>query len=486
MCGIVGIKGNQGVSTELYEGLIALQHRGQETAGIATYNRRFHLHKGVGLVRDVFSQESMETLKGSMGIGHVRYSTAGVGNAEEAQPFITHAPYGIALAHNGNIYNANELKQELFEKDLRLVDSGNDAEVIINILASSLERSRGGDFFDSLCNAVQEVFVRAKGGYSVVAVIAGRGLIAFRDPHGIRPLVWGTRRTSLLPEHLFASENTMFQFLGFDFVRDVANGEVVFVDEQGAVKTRTILQKAFRPCIFEYVYFARPDAMLNNVSVYRSRLRMGQNLAKKIRRVHPNLPIDVVIPAPSTATTAALSCARLLGVRYSEGLVKNQFIGRTFIMPGQETRVRANKFKLSVLESEVKGKHVLIVDDSIVRGSVSRHIVNLVRSYGATKVYLASSAPPLRFPDLYGIDLPTRSEYIAHNRTEDEIRDLIGADALIYQELPDLIEAVTRKGNVTFRPHTAYFDGDYPTEGVTNEVLRSIEEQRTRERSRHD
>jgi len=485
MCGIIGTIGNQDVAIEIYEGLIALQHRGQESAGIATYNNQFHLRKGMGLVREVFKQRDIEVLKGNMGIGLVRYSTIGSSALDEVQPFIVNSPYGITMVHNGNLYNSWKLKQELFEQDLRFINSGNDAEVLLNIFAHGLATSPSLDFFDKVGDAVMQVYRRARGGYAVVALIAGKGLVAWRDPHGIRPLVWGKRSTSFREEHMFASENTMFQTLGYAFFRDVEYGEVVYVDMHGEVYTRAVLQREFRPCIFEYVYFARADAFLNGVSVYRARLRMGQNLAAKIKCLHPDLPIDIVIPAPSTAATAALSCAHNLDVRYSEGIHKNHFIGRTFIMPGNLKRQRANQFKLSVIEFEVRDKNVLIVDDSIVRGNVSRLIVSLMRQHGAKQVYFASASPPLRWPDLYGIDLPTREEYIAYNKSEEDIRKSIGADVLIYQDLDDLIEAVTRKGDLKFtRPHTAFFNGEYPTEDVNEELLKEVEERRREERSK--
>lgn len=483
MCGIIGIISNSQVSTEIYESMLALQHRGQDSAGMATYSDRFHLKKGMGLVREVFIQEDIFNLKGNMGIGQVRYPTVGGGTAEEVQPFISSSPYGIAMAHNGNVFNFWELKKELFEKDYRQVNSNNDVEVILNVFAYELSRFCHREFFDSIVQAVKSVHQRVKGAYSVVAIIADKGLVAFRDPHGIRPLVWGQRKSSFKTEHIFASENTMFEILDFEFNRDVDPGELVFIDLKGEVHTKRVTEKEFRPCIFEYVYFARPDALLNGVSVYRARLRMGQNLAAKIKRLHPDLPIDVVIPAPESANTAALACAHGLGIRYTQGIVRNHFIGRTFIMPGQEVRQKANKYKLSVIDFEVEGKNILVIDDSIVRGNVSRHIVNLLRKHGAKKVYLASASPALRWPDLYGMDLPTRDEYIAYNRTEEEIRQFIGADILVYQDLKDLVEAVIRRGELKFtRPHTAYFDGDYPTGDVTEEVLVEVDRQRKSER----
>jgi len=482
MCGIAGIISDQPVAVALYESLTALQHRGQDSAGMATYSDHFHVKKGLGYVREVFAQPDVAKLAGSMGIGHVRYATVGGGALEDIQPFQVNSPYGIALVHNGNVYNVWQLREELYVRDLRQINSQNDAEVILNVFAAALSRSVGGDFLEAIAQAVASVFARVRGAYSVVAMIAGKGLVAFRDPHGIRPLVWGTRRRAPAG-HIFASENGMFDFLGYDFVRDIQPGEVIFVDLEGTVHQRIVRQEVFRPCAFEYVYFARPDALLNGVSVYRARLRMGQNLARQIRAALPDLRLDVVIPAPQSAVTAALSCAHELSVRYTEAIVKNRFIGRTFIMPGQMERQQANRFKLSLIDFEVRGKNVLVVDDSIVRGNVSRHIVSLMRRYGARQVVFASAAPPLRWPDLYGIDLPSRSEYIACDRTEDEIRDSIGADALVYQKVDALVEAITRRGELRFsKPHMAFFDGDYATGDVTAAVLQFVEEKRRAER----
>lgn len=482
MCGIVGIIGNNEISTELHETLLALQHRGQDSAGITTYDSSFHTKKGIGLVRDVFKRKHMLRLSGKMGIGHVRYTTSSGGsNSEEIQPFLVNSPFGIAMAFNGNVYNFSELKEELFKKDLRQINSDSDTEIILNIFAYELSRFAKEDFFEAVCKAIKGVHKRVRGAYSVVALIAGKGLVAFRDPHGIRPLVIGKRKKGKKNEYIFASENTSFQILGYDYERDVEPGEVIFANMNGQIKKRTISEKEFRPCIFEYVYFARVDALINNVSIYRSRLRMGQNVAKKIKRLHPNLDVDMVIPAPQSATTAALACANELGIRYTEGLYKNSFIGRTFIMPNQDERRQANKYKLSAIKQEINKKNVLVLDDSIVRGNVSRHIVNLLRRNGAKKVYFASASPPIRWPDLYGVDLPTRKELIAYKRTEDEIRKEIGADILVYQDLEDLIEAVTRKGKLKFtNPHCAYFNGDYPTNDIDEKVLKKVEEQRKR------
>jgi amidophosphoribosyltransferase len=483
MCGIVGIISGNEVSNELYESLLCLQHRGQDSAGIGTYSGKFHIKKGLGLVREVFGRKDIGYLGGNMGIGQVRYPTIGGASIDDLQPFRVSSPYGIMMAHNGNIFNFWQLKEELFQKDLRMVNSNNDLEVILNVFAYELSRFKLDDFFDSICEAVKSVHTRVKGAYSVVGMIAGKGLIAFRDPHGIRPLVWGRRTVNGKTEHIFSSENTMFAITGFDFYRDVAPGELVFVDLNGEVHTRRITEKEFHPCIFEYVYFARVDATLNGVNVYKSRLYMGENLGKKINRLFPNLEIDLVVPAPQSATTAALSCAHELGVRYSESIVKNVYIGRSFIMPGQEQRRRANNYKLSAIEVEIRGKNILVVDDSIVRGTVSKHIVQMLRQNGAKKVYFASASPALKYPDLYGIDLPTRDEFVAYNRTEEQICEYIGADLLVYQDLEDLIEAVKRKNDHKFsKPHCAYFNGDYPTNDVTEEVLDEIEAIRKKER----
>lgn len=483
VCGIAGIFASNNVSTELYETLLSLQHRGQDSAGIITYNGSFHVRKGLGLVREVFEEKHIERLSGSAGIGHVRYTTAGGSSVEEVQPFMVNSPFGIALAFNGNVYNFKELKEEVFKKDLRHINSNSDTEVVLNIFAYELSRYARDDFFTGIKKAIKSVHRRVKGAYSAVALVADKGVIAFRDPHGIRPLVWGRRKNGNKYDHIFASEDTSFQILGFERYRDLEPGEVVCIDKLGRVKTEVITKKEFKPCIFEYIYFARVDATLDNVSVYRARLRMGQNLAKKIKKVYPDLEIDVVIPAPQSATTAALSCAHELGVRYTEGLYKNPFIGRTFIMPEQKERQNANKYKLSAIKYEIKGKNVLILDDSIVRGNVSRHIVKLTRQNGAKKVYFASASPPLIWPDLYGIDMPTRQELIAYKKTEEEVRKEIGADILIYQDLEDVIEAVTRKGDVKFkRPHCAYFDGKYPTSDIDEKLLKQVEKQRMEER----
>lgn len=467
MCGVIGIYSHKPVAQELYDGLIHLQHRGQDAAGIATFNGQFHLEKGGGLVRDIFRQESMERLMGSWGLGHTRYPTAGSKHAvENAQPFIITAPYGIAMAHNGDLTNYQALKQELAEKDLRHCNSTSDLEVIMNVFASRLSAlDQKADFFDNICEAVGSVFTRAIGAYSVVGLIAGKGLIAFRDPHGIRPLVYGERSNDDgTTDYIFSSENTMYYPLGFTLKGNVAPGELVYVDEKGALHRRVLRREQFTPDVFEYVYLARPDAMLNNISVYRARLRMGENLAINWKATYPDITPDIVIPVPFSSNTAALAFAGQLGVRYSEGLYKNQFVGRTFIMPGQEIRRKSVLQKLSPQETEIKDKTVLLLDDSIVRGTTSREVVKLVRDAGAKKVYFVSACPPVIYPDFYGIDMPTRAELIAAHMSIEEIRAYIGADILLYQKIEDLVEAVTRRGDHNIdRLSMPYLDGWYVT-----------------------
>lgn len=476
MCGVVGIFGKKETraSLELYDSLISLQHRGQDSAGIITFNEGFHLHKELGLVRNVFNDQSLFRLKGNMGLGHVRYSTIGDGTANDAQPFMASTPYGIAMAHNGNVTNFTELKKELAQKDLRQTNSGCDVEIILNVFASALAEQKEGDFKNQVFKAVAEVHQRVQGSYSVVAIIAGKGMVAFRDPRGIKPLVIGKREG----EFIFASENIMFTMLGFKYQGDVFSGECVFVDLEGKLYRQVITQKTHCPCIFEHVYFARADALIDNISVYKSRLRMGNKLAEKIKPLMDKLKIDVVIPAPSTSNTAALTLAYDLGVKYREGLIKNHFIGRTFIMENQEIRKKSVKYKLSPVESEIKGKNVLLLDDSIVRGNTSREIVKLLKDSGAQKVYFAVAAPPIKFPCVYGIDMPTRQELIAHNKEKiEDIRKEIGADFLIYQELDDLIDCV-HKGNPEVREYcTACFSGKYPTD-ISDKELLDLEEDR--------
>ncbi len=482
MCGIIGIFSHKPVATEIYDGLIHLQHRGQDAAGILTYNGGFHLKKGAGLVRDVFDQYNMELLDGNWGLGHTRYPTAGSKHgAENAQPFTISSPYGIAMIHNGDLTNYKELKEELMVKDRRHCNSSSDLEVIMHVFAAKLtELSESNDFFENICTAVESVFERTRGAYSVLGIIAGKGMIAFRDPHGIRPFVCGTRRNSDgTVDYIFSSENTMYYPLGFKYEGNVQPGEIIFINTKGEMQSRVIRKELFTPCIFEYVYLARPDSMINQVSVYRARLRMGQNLAKRWKEKYPDIIPDIVIPIPFSSNTAALSMAHELGVRYSEGLYKNPFIGRTFIMPGQAKRKKSILQKLSPQETEIRGKDVLLVDDSIVRGNTSQEVVKLVRNAGAKKVYFASACPPVKFPDFYGIDLPTRAELIAAHKTEDEIREFIGADILLYQNIPDLVEAVTRRGEHNIdRPSMPYLDGWYVTGDIDEKRMGMLEEEK--------
>jgi len=478
MCGIIGIFSTEPVVDELYDGLIHLQHRGQDAAGILTYNERFHLQKGTGYVRDVFNQENIALLKGNMGIGHVRYPTAGTrSGVENAQPFIISAPYGIAMCHNGDVVNYQALKKELENKDRRYCGSSSDIEVILHVFAAELEKLPEGDMFKNICKAVNKVFERAIGAYSVLGVIAGKGIFAFRDPHGIRPLVMGTRKNQRGgTDYIFSSENTMYYPLGFQFDRDVAPGEVVFINMNGEKFARRLKVESFTPCVFEYVYLARPDSTINDISVYRARLRLGQNLGRRWKEKYPDIIPDVVVPVPFSSNTAALSMAHELGVRYSEGLYKNPFIGRTFIMPGQKQRRKSVLQKLSPQETEIRNKNVLLVDDSIVRGTTSREVIKLVRDAGAKKIYFASSCPPIKYPDFYGIDMHTRAELIGAHMSEEEIREFIGADILLYQTIPDLEEAILRRGEHNIdRLSMPYLDGWYVTGDISVEKIEKTE-----------
>ncbi len=489
MCGVVGIISTQKpVAGELYDSLIHLQHRGQDAAGIMTYNQRFHVKKGAGLIRDIFDEKNMARLLGNIGIGHTRYPTVGGFSVEEAQPVMTHVPYGIAMAHNGNLVNYSELVHEVTNQDHRHINSSVDIEVVLHIFAHALDHpssNMGGlNFFDQICGAVEAVFDRVIGAYSVIGTIMNRGMIVFRDPYGIRPLAKGVRKNSDgTIDHIFASETTMFYALGFEPDGNVAPGEVIFINEDGGVYNRILRKKQFAPCVFEYVYFSRPDSIQNEISVYRARLRMGQNLARRWKEQHPEVIPDIIIPAPSTANTAALSFANELGVRFSEGLYKNPFIGRTFIMPGQQMRKKSVRYKLVPQEFEIRDKDVLIVDDSIVRGNTSKEIVRMVREFGAKKIYFVSACPPVKFPCFYGVDMPTRAELTAAQRTIDEIKKYMGVDILLYQEIDDLVEAVTRKGEHNIdRPCMACLDGWYVTGDVDAQKMKSMEKQRNLER----
>lgn len=474
MCGIAGIVSTQEVNQELYEALTVLQHRGQDAAGIVTCERdRFHLRKGSGLVRDVFHTRHMMNLRGTMGIGHVRYPTAGCTSSSEAQPFYVNSPYGITLAHNGNLTNAETLKHELFVQDQRHLNTDSDSEVLLNIFAHELhELGKLRIAPEDVFQAVKRVHERCRGAYSVVAMITGFGILAFRDPHGIRPLVYGERKTEVGTDYMFASENVALDVLGFNTIRNVDPGEAIFIERDGTVHTLQCAKNpVLSPCIFEYVYFARPDSILDDVSVYRARRRMGDKLADKIQRLRPDHDIDVVIPIPDTSRTSALQLANKLGIKYREGFIKNRYIGRTFIMPGQQLRRKSVRQKLNAIGMDFKDRNVLLVDDSIVRGTTSEQIIQMARDAGARKVYFASAAPPVRYPNVYGIDMPAAHELIAHGRTEAEIEKALGCDWLIYQDLEDLIAAV-RRGNPEINEFdTSCFDGHYVTGDVDQAYL---------------
>ncbi|MCB1755906.1 MAG: amidophosphoribosyltransferase [Gammaproteobacteria bacterium] len=479
MCGIIGIVANSAVNSLLYDGLSLLQHRGQDAAGIATsHEGRVLIRKSMGLVRDVFRAEHMLRLKGNMGIGHCRYPTAGNSSASaEAQPFYVNSPYGIVLGHNGNLTNSAELEQELFESDLRHINTTSDSEVLLNILAHELQKQIGSTKLhpDDIFNAVSEVHRRCRGGYAVISMLIGRGILAFRDPHGIRPVCIGTRDSEQGTEYAIASESVALQSLGFETLRDVAPGEAIYITEDGKFYSKQCAKNAsLNPCIFEFVYFARPDSIMDNVSVYKTRMRMGEALAKKILREFADHDIDVVIPIPDTSRTSALELAFHLGVHYREGFMKNRYIGRTFIMPGQKMRKKSVRQKLNPIDLEFRGKNVLLVDDSIVRGTTSEQIVQMARDAGAKKVYMASAAPPVMFPNVYGIDMPAAEELIAHNRTVEEIRQEIGADWLVYQDLEDLIESVRFGNREITRFDTSCFTGDYITGDVDGSYLDRI------------
>jgi amidophosphoribosyltransferase len=483
MCGILGVVAKTPVNQLLYDGLLLLQHRGQDAAGIVTAEHKtFHMHKGPGMVRDVFRTRNMRSLSGGTGIAHCRYPTAGSAfNAAEAQPFYVNSPFGIVLGHNGNLTNSDALKQEMFRQDLRHINTSSDSEVLLNVLAHELEVAAKGQKLDpeTIFTAVANVHRRCRGAYAVVALIAGHGLLAFRDPFGIRPLVFGRNSTDEGPEYLVASESVALTAFGFELVRDVHPGEAIFIDESGTFHSRQCTTRpVLAPCIFEYVYLARPDSVMDGVSVYESRLHMGRHLAEKIKSSAPGLDIDVVIPVPDTSRPSALELARGLNVTYREGFIRNRYIGRTFIMPGKTIRKKSVRQKLSVVGLEFKDKNVLIVDDSIVRGTTSREIVQMAREAGARKVYFASAAPPVRFANVYGIDMPTRTELIATGRSEEQIAREIGADAVIYQDLEALKLAVRAVNPTLTQFETSCFDGVYITGDVTSEYLASVEQKR--------
>ncbi|GAB2932878.1 amidophosphoribosyltransferase [Rheinheimera gaetbuli] len=481
MCGIVGIVGKYPVNQALYDGLTVLQHRGQDAAGIVTVDHNtLRLRKANGLVKDVFETRHMQRLAGNIGLGHVRYPTAGSSSTAEAQPFYVNSPFGIALAHNGNLTNSHQLKEEIFRVARRHVNTTSDSEVLLNVLAHELHNSGVMELQpEHIFRAVANVHRKVKGGYAVVALIIGHGLLAFRDPNGIRPLVMGKRETKLGTEYMVASESVALDADGFTVLRDVSPGEAVYITEQGELHSFQCAENpSYTPCIFEYVYFARPDSTIDNISVYASRVAMGTMLGQKIKREWAHLDIDVVIPIPETSNDAALQIATVLGLPYRQGYVKNRYIGRTFIMPGQEARKKSVKRKLNAIKQEFKGKNVLLVDDSIVRGTTSQQIIDMAREAGAKKVYFASAAPEIRFPNVYGIDMPSANELIAHGHDVDSICDIIGADGLIFQSLPDLIEAVRSENPEIRRFETSVFDGNYVTNDIDQDYLNRLDQMR--------
>jgi len=481
MCGITGIVSHSPVNQELYDALTVLQHRGQDAAGIVTeHEGRLYLRKDNGLVRDVFHTRHMLNLPGNMGMGHVRYPTAGCDSSAEAQPFYVNSPYGITLAHNGNLTNADELKKELFVGEMRHINTDSDSEILLNIFAQELQRIgklkiKPQDIFQ----AVSGVHQRCKGGYAVIVMIMGYGILGFRDPNGIRPIVYGERANDAGTDYMIASEDVALNALGFDLIGDIKPGEAVFISQHGKVSRQQCSEhSALKPCLFEYVYMARPDSILDDVSVYKARLRMGEALADKILKEWPDHDIDVVIPIPDTSRTAALPMAYKLDIKYREGFIKNRYIGRTFIMPGQQERKKSVRQKLNPIELEFKDKNVLLVDDSIVRGTTSKQIINMARMAGARKVYFASAAPPVRYQNVYGIDMPTVDELVGHGRTDEEIAEVIGADHLIYQDLEDLRDAV-KVGNPGIEDfEDSVFSGSYLTPEVTSEYLDELARRR--------
>ncbi|SRR6056297_241067 len=481
MCGVVGIFGRSPVAARLYDALTILQHRGQDAAGMTTLDgRRMRSARGIGLVRDVFDAKLMDGLTGDVGIGHVRYPTAGLDRPDEAQPMYVNAPWGIALGHNGNLVNDGSLSDDLFNTDRRHVNTESDSEVLLNVLAHELSvHADAGIKPSTVFAAVDGVHRRCQGAYAAVALIAGVGLLGFRDPHGIRPAVLGKRQSATGDEYIIASESVVLDILGFEFIDDLAPGESALITLDGKLHRHQSDQAcAHTPCIFEYVYFARPDSMIDDLSVYKTRLRMGEKLAEKILREWPDHDIDVVIPIPDTSRTACLPLAQMLNVKYREGLIKNRYIGRTFIMPGQAERAQSVRRKLNTIELEFRRKNVLLVDDSIVRGTTSRQIIQMARDAGAKNVYMASASPPVRHPNVYGIDMPSASELVAAGRSIEEVRQLIGADRLIYQDLDDLEAAVRGKNTAIDGFDSSCFNGRYVT-GLADGYLDALEKKRS-------
>ena len=477
MCGVIGIYGNEDVVREIYQGLLAVQHRGQDAAGISTYDGRFHTKKGNGLVRDIFSVENIKRLKGNIGIGHTRYPTIGGGRGEDAQPFLVGSPFGIMMAHNGNVINYAELEKVLSHKFCRHLNSDCDVEIILNVFAQKLSESQTNELQPAqIFSAVEEVYSKVKGSYAVVGYIAGQGMIAFRDPYGIKPLAYGRRKDGILPSFAIASETVSLNIMNYSDIENIEAGEVLFIDNKRKIHKKKITSCPHSPCLFEWVYFARPDSFIDNVNVYDCRVNLGRFLAEEIKK--HNLEIDVVVPDPDSARDAAIEIARSLNLKYREALVKNRYIGRTFIMPADSARKTSVRQKLNPIVSELKGKNVLLIDDSIVRGNTSKSIIKMVRECGAKKVYFGSFSPPLRYPCVYGIDMQTKTEFVARNANLDQIAKKIGADKVIYQRLESLEKAV-RMGNEKLENFCgACFNGIYPTGDVTPELLESIEKDR--------
>ncbi|MBO1392248.1 amidophosphoribosyltransferase [Vibrio cholerae] len=481
MCGIVGIVGTTPVNQSIYDALTVLQHRGQDAAGICTIeSNRFRLRKANGLVRDVFEAKHMQRLQGNVGIGHVRYPTAGSSSASEAQPFYVNSPFGITLAHNGNLTNANQVRQKLFEKDRRHVNTTSDSEVLLNVLAHEIDTVKGNVTAEDVFRAISNVHRTIRGAYAVAAMIIGHGMIAFRDPHGIRPLCLGKREVNGQLEYMVASESVALDAVGFDFVRDVAPGEAIYATFDGELYTKQCADNpALNPCIFEFVYFARPDSFIDKISVYSARVEMGKRLGERIKNDYSDLDIDVVIPIPETSCDIALQIAQAIDKPYRQGFVKNRYVGRTFIMPGQQQRKKSVRRKLNAIRSEFKDKNVLLVDDSIVRGTTSEQIIEMARDSGAKKVYIVSAAPEIRFPNVYGIDMPSANELIAHGRDNDAICKQIGADALIFQTLEDLVEAVRCSNPDIVKFEASVFNGEYVTGDIDQQYLDFLESMRS-------
>ena len=479
MCGLVGVVVSKDAGVCLYDTLTVLQHRGQDAAGIMTSdNGKLNLRKNNGLVKDVFRTRHMRRLTGNMGVGHVRYPTAGGSSPALAQPFYVNSPYGLCLAHNGNLTNSKELSRDLFKEDLRHINTDSDSEVLLNVFAHELQRrNKMKPLPEDVFAAVAGVHNRCRGGFVAIVMLSGYGLVGFRDRNGIRPLVFGSRESEMgKKEYMIASESVALDSKGFTIERDVAPGEAVYIDTDGGLHTQLCTEPGVQtPCIFEHVYFARPDSLMDGISVYKARMRMGDRLADKIERIRPAHDIDVIIPVPDTARTAALELANRLGLKFREGFVKNRYIGRTFIMPGQSQRKKSVRQKLNAIDLEFKGKNVLLVDDSIVRGTTCKQIIQMARDAGAAKVYFASAAPAIRYPNVYGIDMPAADELIASGKTEKEIEEAIGADWLIYQDLEDLISTAL-EGNPSIKQYEcSVFNGEYVTGDVDEIYLKRIE-----------